>query len=157
MPRAESATVVLDAHAHPYVARPIELAGKLREPLRPLREDLIRVLWRRGHRVEHPSDEVERDLRVAGSLMLLTKIMRGARQCFGISTVSSCSVGAKPGPLVRGSPSLVLGLAHRLEPRRQSEGVAVVAARRSAVAAGGGVPRRLGPLDGGTITHVRSV
>ena len=40
------------------------------------------------------------------SLIELTNTKRGERHEYGIARVSEWSVSAKPGPLVRGSPSL---------------------------------------------------
>ncbi len=51
---------------------------------------------------------------------------------------------------------LVFGLAHRLEPARQGQGVAVVAAGRDPVTAGRGVPGGGGPLDRAAVSHAGS-
>jgi len=60
----------------------------------------------------------------------------------------------EPGPAGAGVAfGLILGLAHGLEPPGQGEGIAVLAARRNAVAAGDRVPGGLGPFDGGAVGH----
>ena len=88
------------------------------------------------------------------SLIELTNTSRGVRHEYGIVRVSGCSVSAKPGPLVRGSPSVaVLGLAHGLQALGQRQRVAVVTTRGRAVTTRGRVPRRLGPLDARTVGH----
>lgn len=48
---------------------------------------------------------------------------------------------------------LVLRRAHRLEPLRQRERVAMITPRRYAVTPGGRVPRCLGPLDRRLVSH----
>jgi hypothetical protein len=56
---------------------------------------------------------------------------------------------AEAGPGGAGvAAGLVFRLAHGLEPLGQGQGIAVVAAGRDPVAAGGGVPGDLGPFDG---------
>ena len=52
---------------------------------------------------------------------------------------------------------LVLRRAHRLEPFRQRERVTMITPRGNAVTTGGRVPRCLGPLDRGFVSHVPSV
>jgi hypothetical protein len=49
---------------------------------------------------------------------------------------------------------LVLGLAHRFQPRGQREGIAVVAALRDPVATSHGVPGGPGPFDCAPVAHV---
>ena len=48
---------------------------------------------------------------------------------------------------------LIFGIAHRLESPRQCHRIAVVAAQADLVAASGGVPRGLGPLDRTLVCH----
>ena len=44
--------------------------------------------------------------------MLFTNTVRGVRHRFGRSSAKGWTAKPKPGPLVRGSPSLVLRIAH---------------------------------------------
>ena len=55
--------------------------------------------------------------------------------------------------VVQHTVALVARIAHRFQAFRQRERVAVVAAHRCAVTPGGGIPRRLGPLDPGPVAH----
>lgn len=61
---AKRVTLALDADAHPDVRWPVEPRAELRQPLRSLRQDLVRVLWSVGHDVEDLSDVVDRHVRV---------------------------------------------------------------------------------------------
>ena len=51
----------LDADTHPCVVRPGKLIGNFCESLRALGQQLVRVLRRVGHDIEHGGDEVDRD------------------------------------------------------------------------------------------------
>ena len=51
----------LDPDPHPDVRRPVELRRDPAQPLRPLRQDLVRVLRRVRHDLEDRADEVDRD------------------------------------------------------------------------------------------------
>lgn len=60
----EGVAVVLDAHTHPDVGRPVQVLRERGEPLGALGEYLVGVPGRVGHDLEHPPDEVQRHLRV---------------------------------------------------------------------------------------------
>src|SRR5690606_11333318 len=63
-------------------------------------------------------------------------------QLVGMQSQSEAWTGRAGVPVV-----LIAGLAHRFQPLRQSEGVAVVTAGRHPVAARRRIPRPIGPLD----------
>ena len=53
---------ILDADAHPHVARPIEVRAQLLQTLGSLGEDLVRVLGRVPHGAGYAADELQRHL-----------------------------------------------------------------------------------------------
>ena len=151
---AEGVAGVLHADAHPDVGWPVQIARDVAQPAGAFGEDLVGVLWRVGHHLEHPADEVERHV---GMEEIAHRVDEHQPR-------RAPSVGDGQGDLVEGQREsgtagagiaivAVLGLAHRLEPIGERERVAVVTARRRAVTTRGRVPRRLGPLDARTVGH----
>ena len=150
----EGVAVVLDADAHPDVVWPVQFVGEGAQPAGALREDLVGVLWRVGHHLEHPADEVERHVGVEEIAHRVDEDQpRRAPRVGDAQGVLVDGQGEARAACARVAVVAVLGLAHGLESLGERERVAVVAARRRAVAARGRVPRRLCPLDAGTVGH----
>jgi hypothetical protein len=122
-------------------------------PLRPLREDLIRVPRRDGGEHEHAIDERVGDLLVEQVAHRIDKdhprpLPAERLGEFGVDRVDAA------GPLaVLVDDAFVAFTAHRLEAEGHAHRVAVVAAGRHDAATDGGVPRRVGPFDFAFVAH----
>jgi hypothetical protein len=93
-----------------------------------------------GHRARHPDRKIRHAVDED-----LPRLAPAKRLEEGVGVEGDAEAGPGGAGVAAG---LVFRLAHGLEPLGQGQGIAVVAAGRDPVAAGGGVPGDLGPFDG---------
>jgi hypothetical protein len=137
---AEGIVGSLHADARPHVLRPVKRVAQFEQPRGPLRQDLEPVPGRLPHRLEDLLDEVGRNL-------LVEQVAHRADED-GLGLLPPQRQVEEFGVNGQLEPIGVSLLAHALQPPSHALGVAVLAPRADFVAAGDGVPGRLGPLDG---------
>ena len=152
----EGVAVVLDAHAHPDVGRPVQAGCQRGEPLRALGEYLVGVPGCVGHDLEHPPDEIQRHLwveQIAHRVHEHKPRRPPPVGCVQGFLMQGQGEAGAAGPRIPVVP--VLGQPHCLEALGERERVAVVAPRRDPVATRGGIPGRVSPLDARPVAHDR--
>ena len=143
----EGVPVVLDAHAHPDVGRPVQVGRERGEPLGALGEYLIGVPRCIGHDREHLLYEVRRHLRVEEIAHRVDEDQPRRSPAVGRGQCVLVQGQGEAGPAgPRVAVVLVLGQPHRLEAAGERQRVTVVAPRRHSVAPRGGIPGRVCPL-----------